>query len=375
LTHNKLHIISFDVPLPDNYGGVIDVFHKIRHLHQAGAEITLHCFTYGRDKSDVLEKYCTNVYYYPRQTSKSKLFNRLPYIVTSRSHPELLKNLRMDEDPILFEGLHTTHLLSEPAIRNRRTIVRAHNVEHDYYSNLAQLERNPFKKIYYKTESVKLQRYEAVLKLAGKIAAISPDDYHYFQNNYGHTVLLPAFHAFDVISSQEGRGDYCLYHGNLSIAENHEAALWLIEKVVPLIKQPLIIAGQKAKAELRQKAATYPQIKLIEHPAPDDMDRLIQQAQVHLLPAFQNSGIKLKLLHALYRGRFVIANSKMTGSSGLDTICQIAETPEQFAAEIQSLFNREFRQEEIVNREVLLKEKYSNAAGAAKIVQLLDSDW
>jgi len=39
-----LHIISFDIPYPANYGGVIDVFYKLRALVSAGIKIHLHAF-------------------------------------------------------------------------------------------------------------------------------------------------------------------------------------------------------------------------------------------------------------------------------------------------------------------------------------------
>ena len=35
----KLHIVSFDVPFPPNYGGVIDVFYKLIELKKLGVEI------------------------------------------------------------------------------------------------------------------------------------------------------------------------------------------------------------------------------------------------------------------------------------------------------------------------------------------------
>ena len=31
-----LHIVSFSIPYPANYGGVIDVFYKLVALHKAG---------------------------------------------------------------------------------------------------------------------------------------------------------------------------------------------------------------------------------------------------------------------------------------------------------------------------------------------------
>jgi hypothetical protein len=49
-----LHIISFDVPYPANYGGVIDVFYKLKNLHKAGVKIILHCFEYGRGEQKEL---------------------------------------------------------------------------------------------------------------------------------------------------------------------------------------------------------------------------------------------------------------------------------------------------------------------------------
>ena len=47
----KLHIISFDNPYPPVYGGVIDVFYKIKDLHAEGYEIYLHCFV-DEDQTD-----------------------------------------------------------------------------------------------------------------------------------------------------------------------------------------------------------------------------------------------------------------------------------------------------------------------------------
>ena len=41
-----LHVISFDVPVPANYGGVIDVYYKLKALHLQGVKIHLHCFEY-----------------------------------------------------------------------------------------------------------------------------------------------------------------------------------------------------------------------------------------------------------------------------------------------------------------------------------------
>ena len=127
MINKQLHIISFDVPLPADYGGVIDVFNKIRHLHRLGIEIILHCFTYGRKENKELNDFCKEVYYYPRSTAILKTLSHEPYIVTTRKNTDLLQRLLADHHPILFEGLHTTHLLSHPLLKDRVKVVRAHN--------------------------------------------------------------------------------------------------------------------------------------------------------------------------------------------------------------------------------------------------------
>ena len=41
-----VNIVSFNIPYPPNYGGVIDVFYKIKALSKEGYEVYLHTFIY-----------------------------------------------------------------------------------------------------------------------------------------------------------------------------------------------------------------------------------------------------------------------------------------------------------------------------------------
>src|SRR5687767_11172657 len=135
-SEKHLNIIAFDVPYPPDYGGVIDIYYKIRSLAACGVKVSLHCFEYGRKEREELDIFCEEVYYYQRKTAKSLLFNTLPYIILSRESEELKKNLMQNDFPILMEGLHSTHLLNDPDISKRKIVVRSHNVEHEYYENL-----------------------------------------------------------------------------------------------------------------------------------------------------------------------------------------------------------------------------------------------
>ena len=105
-----LHIISLNVPYPADYGGVYDLFYKLPALQQQGVLIHLHCFDYGRGEQPELNKYCTEVFYYSRNTSSKLLLGNMPYIVASRKNEKLFQRLLNDKYPLLMEGIHCTAL-------------------------------------------------------------------------------------------------------------------------------------------------------------------------------------------------------------------------------------------------------------------------
>ena len=128
-----LNIIAFNIPWPANYGGIIDVYYKMKALHQCGVKIILHCFEYERAHSPELEAICEKVFYYKRHTGLRTNMTLLPYNVYSRKHPELITNLLKNDYPILFEGLHCCYYINDPRLHNRKKIYREANIEHDYY--------------------------------------------------------------------------------------------------------------------------------------------------------------------------------------------------------------------------------------------------
>jgi hypothetical protein len=345
----KLHIICFDIPHPPDYGGVIDVFYKLKYLHQIGVEIILHCFQYGERKANsMLNKYCSEVYYYPRKIGLPGLHVNLPYIVSSRKSDDLLKNLLMNDAPILFEGIHTTYYSNHPALAIRKKILRAHNIESEYYHELAKNTNQKLKRIYYFFEANRLRKYESNLQNFSIILPISESDYSYFKGRHPHVshFLIPAFHANQHIGIKPGLGKYCLYHGNLSVEENIKSAQYLVHEIFSKVEIPLIIAGKnptQAVTTLEGK-----NVKLISNPDESSLAELIQNAQINVLPSFQQTGLKLKLLNALFLGRHCIVNNEV--ESNLSTTVCIARSNELFIQKIKELMSVEFGNLEIEER-------------------------
>ena len=365
-----LHIIAFDVPYPANYGGVIDVFYRVKALSEAGVKVHLHCFEYGRGEQEVLNR-CHEVKYYKRDTSFAKQMSLTPFIVNSRRSEELVKDLLQDDYPILCEGLHTTAILTDRRFKNRKIFVRAHNVEHDYYKGLGDSEKCVWKRLFYYAEAWKLRRYEPVLKKATGIFAISQSDTDYFSKEYGKVTLIPGFNAADSVCSETGRGEYVLYHGNLSVRENEEAAKWLIENVFSELNLHCIVAGLNPSEKLMKLAHNHSNVTLVANPDDAEMIDLLRNAQVNILVTNQPTGLKLKLLNALYNGRFCLVNSNMVKGTSLECLCIVADEPKQIMAEVKRLMEENFTEEDIDYRDETLKRMYRNEENARKIIGII----
>lgn len=366
MSEKHLHIISLDVPWPANYGGVIDIYYKAKALSEAGVKVHLHCFEYGRGMADHFD-FCYQVHYYKRDTSISRHISRYPYIVVSRKSEELVENLLKDNYPILCEGLHTTAVLMDRRLSDRKVFVRTHNIEHDYYMSLAKAESVLWKKIYFNIEAFKLRHYEDVLRSASAVFAISQKDTLYFSSKYKNVQWIPAFSGFAGIQSLSGKGSYVLYHGNLSVRENEEAAIWLIQNVFSKVTAPCIIAGLNPSKQLVQKASLLSNVSIRANLPEAEMSELIQNAHVNVMVTNQPTGLKLKLLNALSKGRYCVVNSNMLAGTYLEDACGIADKAEEIISEINRLMTVDFTRDDIEKRQRILLSMYNNSVNAENL--------
>ncbi|MFK7773061.1 MAG: glycosyltransferase [Saprospiraceae bacterium] len=372
LEKKSLHIISFNIPYPANYGGVIDVFYKIKALKSQGINIILHAFEYGRKPADELEKHCAKVHYYHRSLSLSKQLSTLPFIVKTRDVNTLLQNLKKDNHPILFEGLHTCYFLNHPDLAKRKKYIRMHNVEWQYYAHLAKVESNLFKKTYFKLESEKLRCFENKIKNVDGILAISKIDKEYFEKKYPNisTHYIPAFHPNKRVDIKVGKGKYILFHGDLSVKDNERAAIFLLEKVVHSVDYQFIIAGLNPSDKLISQVILNENANLYADLSNEGMENLIKNAHVNILLSFQSAGMKLKLLNALFKGRFCVVNDFMVKNTGLEDLCFVGKTAEDFQKILIDVFEKKFSVKGILERRKRLEVDFSNEKLAEQIKQI-----
>lgn len=370
MANTDLHIISFNVPYPPDYGGVIDVYHKLRALYAAGVRVHLHCYQYGRPEAPELNALCASVNYYPRSAMWKGFFSAQPFIVSTRNDASLLARLLEDDFPILFEGLHTCAILNRPELRNRLKMVRMHNNEAQYYGDMAKRETSWFKRMYFNIESGRLLRFEKMLQQADAVLCISSAETDHYSRSFKNVHYVPAFHGHNTVCGKTGKGAFVLYHGNLSVNENIEAALFLIESVFAHVDIPLTIAGAHPHERILKAVEKYSNITIIANPDHDQLQDLIEDAHIHFLPAFQQTGIKLKLLNALFNGRFCMVTRQMVEGTGLEPYCICIQHPDEAIEAVRTYMQQAFTEEDIAFRKSIMA-LFSDAQSVQQILQVM----
>lgn len=370
ILEKHLHIISFNVPYPADYGGVVDVFYKLPAFQKQGIRIHLHCFDYGRGPQPELNQYCETVNYYPRHLGHKGISNSLPYIVSSRKNEQLLQNLLQDDYPIFMEGIHCTYPILDKRFRNRKLFVRVHNVEYKYYRDLSKACSSPFPKMYYWMESLLLKRYEKKIATRATFWGVTEKDDADYRQELGckDIELLSLYIPEWKVQGLEGMGTYCLYHGDLSVDANEKAAVWLLEKVFHKLKVPFVIAGKNPSEKLNELVHSNNHTCLVANPSEKEMQDIIAKAHIQVIPSYTHTGMKVKLVNALYNGRHCVVNEATVAGSGLESACHIGTTANAFCEIIAQLYHQPFTTDEIELRKRLLIPMFNNEANAKKQV-------
>ena len=167
------------------------------------------------------------------------------------------------------------------------------------------------------------------------------------------------------------------YSGSMAGAANNEAALWLLDRVMPLLwgKHPelkVYLVGYGPSEELltRQSARVIVTGKV------NKVTSYLEKIDVVVVPLHFESGTRYKILEAWASGCAVVSTS--LGAEGLNYVhgkhILIADTPEHFAQEVDKvLLHDELRKSLAHNGLELVKSDYSIETSKKEILNILDS--
>jgi len=373
MSDKVVHIVSFDNPYPPNYGGVIDVFYKIKALHEIGYEIHLHCFVKQISQPiDALRAICSEVYFYPIHRNPLYFFSRLPFSVISRSSRKLVENILKTEAPVLFDGLKTTCLMNDIRLKSHRKFLRLHNIEHHYYGGIAKSETGFLKKIAFYFESRKYKSYEPEIGEFNKVFTLSEYENEYIAQKFSNAVYIPVFHGNSKVRELSSFGKYAFYHGDLSTSDNRKAVLFLIDAFKQMPDCKLVIASGSNEAFVRNHIQNVANIQFVKLNSFSHLLELFGDAHLNICWSFQKSGTKLKLINALFNSRHCLINENIIDDQKVADLCLQVTDKADLTAAVKKMIHTPFSETEV--RKKVLESHLNDMENARMMAAILSEE-
>jgi hypothetical protein len=222
-------------------------------------------------------------------------------------------------------GVRTYHGLHCSALDPTGTL-RLHNPESAYYRSLANQSKG-LKRLYYLFEAWALRRWEQELASSwtGPVHAITARDAEAWnlRSPRSPAAFVAPRHPFvRAIPQGPAAEPLVLVVGKFSVEEN-AAALRGLLSAQPAI-EPLLFAGHNAPAGTKN---------YLDRPSDTELDELYARAQVVVVHAEHQLGIKFKLIQALMQGRHIVAHEDAVAGLNLGIRVRTYRTwPEAYEA-------------------------------------------
>lgn len=226
-----------------------------------------------------------------------------------------------------------------------KIIVRAHNVEHDFFKINFMAHKTFMNGAKYliskKREGYMIANSDLVLAITEldkkrliELYNVSPDKVQIFP------VAVNFAKNDKTFDGKIGNRIKCLITGSLWFGPNADATVWFLKEVYPAVKSicDLTVAGFRPNEDVKHSCQESG-VKLID--SPDDMEPYFNKTEMVLAPIFDGGGMKVKIAEALSYGLPVVTTNH--GNIGYELVDHknafIANTAEEFVKAIQDYYN------------------------------------
>lgn len=368
----KILWISHVVPFPPKGGLFQRSFNLIKQL---AIENDVHLVALNQNKllpnkekirhaSDELKRFCQKVDVFPIVTDNTKLswgfmtfrsyFNDKPYDVNWLYNKDMrfyINNLAAN-DLRRYDIVHVDAFGVYPystAFKHSRIVLNHHNIESDMMHLRQDRENNVIKKIYFKKESKKIEKYEKIICHSCDLNLVVSDlDQTRLKNISGDVNITVIPNGVDLEYFKPKNPEHVdssgiIFAGGMSYYPNREAARFFASDIWPILKDKsknitATFIGKNPPKELLDIADGK---NVIVPGFVEDVRPYFDKAKIYICPIKNGGGTRLKIIDALAMSKPLVA----TGMSveGLDLRegehFLRAETGEDFVNRIIQLEN------------------------------------
>lgn len=334
----KILFLTTQLPYPPTSGGVIKSWRLVEHWSRH-ADLRVICALKNEDAAELdnlrhrlpgleihgvkVEKPRT-----PLNLLKSYLFAPTlnVYRNASTEISKLTEKWAPVADVILVDHYEMAQFV--PTHTHAKVVLHTHNAEYVMWQRLSEIEANPLKRFLLRFESRRIQAAEREYSKRADLVLAAPNDIDALVAiGVERSKCAVTYHLGDdsmlelpATSFQETE-KALLFVGTLTWEANIDGLLWFLKSVWPALKsqEPEIrfyIIGKNPDKRLLDATAGDAAITFTGFV--DDLEPYHRKARVFVIPLRFGSGIKVKLLHALYRGIPVVTTP--IGVEGLNAV-------------------------------------------------------
>ncbi len=377
---NKILFLTPTLPYPPVSGGVIKS-NKVVHFLSEQYELSVACLLKNEDAQHVagflttvkISDFISEASDIPR-TAKNLIISNLQGIPLNlyRNQSAAFKqkvNAVIHQHDVVFCD-HYVMFQYIPDDYKGKIILHEHNCEYLIWKRYADIEKSIPKKLALLNQAYRIKKYEQEICRKSNVILAAPNDMDELEKiGADRSKFLETYHLGDdnLLNEPDLAFDKTenalLYIGTLSWEANIDGLIWFNNEIWPAIKQQhpgivLYIVGRHPDSRLKEMAAKDNNIVMAGFV--EDLEPYFQKARLFITPLRFGSGIKVKVVNALYRGIPCVTTS--IGTEGLKVKdgehIFIKDAPADYIAAVEILLKDKQKWEQFRNQSRTIALKY-----------------
>ena len=154
----------------------------------------------------------------------------------------------------------------------------------------------------------------------------------------------------------------------MAVEENYKAVEFLLD-VFEGTSYSLKIIGRGIDSSLLKKVDQSDVADYLGELSDSDLKRTIGESKLCCLPTFQETGIKLKFVQALFQANDILLNQKMLADPDFMEYCYLGESVEEWRTQLDQVFKAKTDKEKTAKRIELTKKSFDNMNSAKLLAE------
>jgi glycosyltransferase involved in cell wall biosynthesis len=355
----RVLVVGAWFPYPPRWGWATRVYQLARQL-AARHDVTLLTYATSADEENVAELAREGIRVETvrqetlstadrRKAQVRSLLSRTPYEpyrTHSRKMQKAIDRLFANE-PFDVVQLESTLVWPFRFPAGTRLVLDEHNVDYETYARMREGTRSPLRKAFYLVEEGRVRRYEQdAWRRSDGLVLTSPREEEMAKEVAPDTPTAVVPNGVDTEYFRPGSGEIeprtVVFNGVLDYRPNLDAALFLVDDVLPLVRRThpearVVIVGRGRPEELerfrRESVEATGEVP--------DVRPHLERAEVVAVPILAGSGTRFKVVEGLAMAKPMVSTA--VGCEGIGVEHErhllVADTAEAFAAALVRLFD------------------------------------